>query len=221
MGFFDKLRQVFKRSASMQSDATAMLHRFEAMAPSPQPSPTELPPLAIEKDSLQLGIAAGYTGRSLRNIEDSLSRIEAQMVTKDWMTLTVKSDLEKKLDTIQGSLESIAQTTTGLPPSVREGILSEVRRIQAALQPTVKMTEVLSLIREAKEISYEDLASKAGIEISSLRGLLSLMGKRTTLIERFERGNRGWVMYREPVTAMQSDAEPKMDTKPENQEQRT
>ncbi|MFQ6120579.1 MAG: hypothetical protein ACE5KE_11945, partial [Methanosarcinales archaeon] len=42
------------------------------------------PVLEVQKDSLQLGIAAGYTGRSLKGIESSLNRIEAQMPTKDW-----------------------------------------------------------------------------------------------------------------------------------------
>lgn len=198
MGVLDKLRQIFKRSASMRSDATAM----QSDAASMEAHGSEASPISIEKDSLQLGIAAGFTGRSLRNIEDSLTRIESQMVTKDWATLNLKADLEN----IQNSLDSILSSASGLPETVRRGIVSEVDRIRTTLQPTSRMLDIISIAREVKEISYEDLAKRLGIEISSLRGLLSMMGRRISAIERFERGNKGWIKYKEPITAMQSDA---------------
>lgn len=193
MGVLDKLRQIFKRSASMQSDA----NRFEAMQSEPN--------IEIEKDSLQLGIAAGFTGRSLRNIEDSLTRIEAQMVTKDWMTLTVKGDIEQHLAEIKTSLDSITGVAASLPEEARQQIMGQVSKIRAQLQPTSRMIEMLSIIKETKEISYEDLASKLGISVSSLRGLLSMAAYRMPNIERFERKNKGWVRYKQPITAMQSD----------------
>src|SRR3990172_3081681 len=61
MGFLDKLRQVFKRSDAMQS----VSERSESIQSSTA--------VEIEPESLQLGIAAGYTGKSLRGIEDSLN----------------------------------------------------------------------------------------------------------------------------------------------------
>ena len=190
----------------MQSDAASMQQRSKSIKPKETPIEEPVTPIEIEKDSLQLGIAAGFTGRSLRNIEDSLVRIEAQMVTKDWMELTVKADLASMLVRIQSSLDSIAGSASGLPPAMRQNIMSQVERIRAELQPTSRMMDIITAVREAKELSYEDLAAKVGIEVPSLRGLLSQMAKRTSLIERFERGNKGWVRYREPIEAMQSAA---------------
>lgn len=184
----------------MQSDAK----RFEAMQSDEN--------IEIEKDSLQLGIAAGFTGRSLRNIEDSLARIEGQMVTKDWMTITVKGDLEQRLAEIQASLDSIAGAAAGLPEGTRQQIIGQVSRIRAQLQPTSRMMEMLSIVKETGEISYEDLAARLGISISSLRGLLSLASYRTPEIERFERKNKGWVRYKESSQAMQSDANQQQTT---------
>ena len=57
--------------------------------------------IRIQKDALELGLAAGYAGRSLHNIESTLERMESLMVTKDWMT--------GKLDEITNSHESNEQ----------------------------------------------------------------------------------------------------------------
>ena len=42
-------------------------------------------PEEIEKDSLQLGFAAGYTGRSIHDIHKSLERIETMMPSREWI----------------------------------------------------------------------------------------------------------------------------------------
>lgn len=57
------------------------------------------------------------------------------------------------------------------------------------------MAELISIVKEAKEISYEELARRLNIQISALRGLLSNILKRNEMIERFSIDNKGWVRY--------------------------
>lgn len=153
--------------------------------------------IEVEKDSLQLGIAAGYAGRYLKDIESSLNRIEAQMVTKDWFILQIKPDLERRLDSIQMVLDEITSIVSGSPEPIRTAILNRVSSIEQKLPLTPKMESILNTLREVKEISYEDLALKLGVQVSALRGLLSSMAKRTDKIERFEKGVSGWVKIKE------------------------
>ena len=42
--------------------------------------------ITLQKDSLGVGIAAGYATHSLRTIEASIDRLETLVVTKEWLT---------------------------------------------------------------------------------------------------------------------------------------
>jgi hypothetical protein len=178
--------------------------------------PTELsPPVELQKDSLQLGIAAGYTGRALREIESSLVRIESQIVTKDWFSnqFLVKTtellDLLKKHDEneearfeiIQNSLLSLQKTAETAPEPVKTQLFEHIKTIEGQLPLTRKMQQLVLVIKESREISYSDLATKLGISESALRGLLSTTVRRTNDLERFEKLGKGWVRYKQMIEA--------------------
>ncbi|MBI4894145.1 MAG: hypothetical protein HY833_00170 [Candidatus Aenigmarchaeota archaeon] len=63
---------------------------------------------------------------------------------------------------------------------------------------TQRMEELLSVVRESKEISFADLALKMNMDISDLRSMLSIMTKRTNMVERFRIHRVGWIRYVEP-----------------------
>jgi len=164
--------------------------------------------LTIEKDSLQLGIAAGYTGRSIRDIESSLNRIETNMVTKDWLTIKLEeaiSSYAKKQEgrflTLETTLNSLLKFFESLPVNNRmETTLKSIDTIRL----TNKMKDLVNVVKDVGEISYADLALRLNISQDALRGLLSLVARRTYEIERFERGNKGWVRYRADLLSNQS-----------------
>lgn len=179
-------------SLSLQSDSQALENQSLQSA-----SIDENKSMEIQKDSLHLGIAAGYTGRVLRDIEASLNRIETHMVTKDWMTMEVKDDLDKRLEIIQRALTGVSDIADSLPQPQRSQIIEQVQSIESNLPITPKMIKVLDILQEQKEISYDELASKLGITVSALRGLLSQMTKRTQKVSRIEKEGKGWLKLSE------------------------
>ncbi len=196
MGILDKLRQIFSYKERLIDSNQSQINQSLEHPPSEQTIP-------IEPGSLQLGIAAGYTGRSIRDIESSLNRIESQMATKDWVDIKLREAISDKLDKIISYLETISHS----------GILQEggfrdtVGRVVASEGLTPKMKSLLDVVEDADEISYSDLAIKLNISENSLRGLLSIISRRTNDIQRFEKSGRGWVRRTDSITN-QSVAEP-------------
>jgi hypothetical protein len=224
MGILDVFRRFFgkKRSTeALASEAEAIQKRFEALPSSarifektiePVPSPPSSVPeplqVALEKESLQLGVAAGYTGRSIKEIESSLSRIESNMITKDWFSLQFpnKADLstlfnkldeneQKRFEAIQSLLLSLQKTTVKVPEPIKTELITQIKEIEKQLPLSPKMEALLLVVKEFKEISYADLASKLGVSISALRGLLTNTVRRTNKIQRFSKQGKGWVKY--------------------------
>jgi hypothetical protein len=234
MSFVDRIRRIFtpkQKDEALQSASVALqsdAKRFKALQSdkiptkeeiqSPLSSSFEVQPkqIEVEKDSLQLGIAAGYTGRSIRDIESSLNRIETQMITKDWFLNqqtvtteilasigTIKLILEEhtydtraRFESIQRSLNTLVKISMQVPEPLKSTLIGEVEKIQAQLPLTPKMEEALNFIKEIKEISYSDLANRLGYkDTSGIRGLLTNMIKRTNNIQRFEKDGQGWVKY--------------------------
>jgi len=165
--------------------------------------------IEIEKDSLQLGVAAGYAGRALKEIESSLNRIESNVITKDWFTLQFKDrtpelielirnhdeNTSKKFESIAVLLESLKKTVEKAPEPIRTEILAQVKTMEAQLPATKKMQKLISIVQEKGEINYTDLAFGLDISESALRGLLSNTMKRTDKIERFTKAGKGWVRF--------------------------
>jgi hypothetical protein len=212
MGLFDRLKGLFGTKSDVKS-IESIDHRFESIQQPVQafdqvrelskpiaipistiPTNREIeesaPPYPeISQDSYQLGLAAGYTGRSIKEIESSLSRIETQMVTKDWFTVQLQlvdrriEDIERALGIIKGAIPTMEQQRAAI-----------VKRMPL----TQRMEELLSIVRESREISFADLALKMNIDISDLRSMLSIMTKRTSMVERFRIHRVGWIRYVEP-----------------------
>jgi len=210
MGFFDLLRRVFGQKAqseALQSASEAMQERFEALETPEIHEETQ--PIELQKDSLQLGIAAGYTGKSLRSIENSMVRIETQMPTKDWFELKFGESIKElanifrqheekeqlRFEALQSTLESMKAIARTAPQPIRSKLFKDIRAAESQLPLSPRMKEVLRVVKESGEISYEDIAKRLNLGISGMRGMLSNMGKRTNDIERFEKDGKGWLRY--------------------------
>jgi len=169
---------------------------------------------ALDKDSFQIGVAAGYTGKSIKEIERSLARIEAQMITKDWfnvefedltpslieMLKSVQKTLENhdlsvqtRFEAIQATVEKIESVAKKSPEPLKEDILKEIKTIKSQISLSPKMEKLINIVKSAGEIDYENLAKRLEISVSALRGLLSNVLKRTNEIERFKKARKGWV----------------------------
>ena len=171
--------------------------------------------ILLQEDSLKLGVAAGFVGRSLMDIEDHLSRISSQTVTKEWMSINlipqiknIVDDLshikqmlksheeneEQRFETVISAINNLSSLAKTLPPSYQHSILTEIKKIKES-QLTPKMKELISIVKTYGEISYEELSRKLHITQDALRGLLSRTIKLTNEIERFQKEGKGWVRY--------------------------
>jgi predicted ArsR family transcriptional regulator len=57
------------------------------------------------------------------------------------------------------------------------------------------MKKLEDIVKEAKEISYTELANRLGITESALRGFLTHCIRRGVKIQRFEKLGKGWVRF--------------------------
>ena len=206
---FEALQSIEQRFESPIESIEALEQRFKALQ-----SLTEkerLPQkLEIERDSLQLGVVAGYAGKALKEIESSLQRLEEQVPTKEWLQLNLANRLDELIKTFQthdffvkekmSSIESILlklhELAEKIPQPYKEEIGTAIKEIEEKLPLTPRMEKLIEIVREEKEISYEELAKRLGISISALRGLLSITIRRTDQIERFCKNGKGWVRFK-------------------------
>jgi DNA-directed RNA polymerase specialized sigma24 family protein len=223
VSIFGWFRKIFRKKVSenqaLISDSSAYkrLQAFEDLAKpvetkaeQAQITAEELKPSTVEiqKESLQLGVAAGYFGRSIRHIESALNRIETMMVTKDWMASQAKDmtqileilrkheeNEQKRFEIMQNILLSMQKTAKTLPYPQKEEILTQIKELEAQFPLTPKMEQILEILRETKQMSYEELSQRLGITKSGLRSLLTSMAKRTNKIKRFSKSGKGWVKY--------------------------
>jgi len=186
-----------------------------------RPKPEDEDSVELQKESLQLGVAAGYTGRAIKEIESSLNRIESQMASKDWISskignksdkslellLDVKDMLQEhdksasnRLEAIQSALNRMSNTARMIPEPIRKELLEDIASIETNLPLTPKMQELVDTVKSHNRISYGDLVRELDVTRSSLRGLISNTIKRTDEIERFSVEGKGWVRYKYPKT---------------------
>jgi len=217
MAFFDLLRRIFGKKAPSQelqptiesplessvASSVGLLEEkpvFETSSELSEPTPDD-----VLKDSFQLGLAAGYTGRSLKSIESSLTRVESQMPTKDWFSTQFEDKTPELIEILKKHEENEEKRFELLQNLLASGKLSE-RSAELILPSsfplgelllTHKMQILVSIVRESREISYKDLANRLGLTVSALRGLLSNTLIRTNNIERFRKDGKGWVRYLE------------------------
>jgi hypothetical protein len=219
MGLLQSILKLFKRKEALQLEP----ERVESFDKAHLSAPTlDEKVLQIDKEALQLGVAAGYTSRSLKNIEDSLFRIESLMVTKDLFktefqeinsqmiqTLqalqTIKQSIEEheakeqsRFEKIVGALNQLESTAYKAPEPIRKEILTQIEKIGAELPLTERMNKILDILKERREISFRELAQLLGYKhVSTVRGLISLMKRRMNQIETFRVNREGWVRLRE------------------------
>lgn len=200
MGLKDAVMRFLRRGKQDDQRFEALQSDDEALRSVDIPQYEESPgSLEIQKDSLQLGIAAGYTGKSIRNIESTLNRIDIQMATKDWVvanfqgTLDMLVSMQKNSQEHMESVRKRLENLENLVKSIEDNII--FRKSKGNELMTAKMKEALKIIELSGEISYDDLSNKLEISVSSLRGLLSVIARRTDKIMRFEKDNKGWVSF--------------------------
>ena len=204
MGLLDRLKKAFSSKSDVKA-IESIDHRFKSIEQRMEKPVEEPMPIAvstglssyeefkeetkapeIQKDSYELGLAAGYTGRSIKEIEASLGRIESQMVTKDWFTVHLQQ-LDRRVEDIERALGIIK----GAIPAIEQQKAAILKRMPL----TSRMEDLLKVVKEAGEMSFADLAIKMDLDISDLRSLLSIMTKRTNEIERYRIHRGGWVKY--------------------------
>jgi hypothetical protein len=210
MSLLEVLRQFImrKRSKALESEEKALGKSLEALEKTDQ----ALENRDTKFEEFQLGVAAGYTGRFIKEIESSLQRIESQMVTKDWFLSSFEDkapellsfirlheeEEKKRFETIVNLLHALQKDTGRIaePTKSEETIKSFQPQQSQQLPLTQKMEGLILVVKEFGEISYQDLALKLGISVSGLRGLLTQTLRRTSKIERFVRNGKGWVRYK-------------------------
>jgi hypothetical protein len=199
--FFNRSNQINQESISNQSyqSLQSLKSQNQTIISSPPENNYPQKTIEIEKDSLTLGVAAGYTGRTLKEIENSLNRIESQMITKDWYLAQEAPKIElfksmlTTLNNIQNSLNNLSIQASGLPLPIKSQINQKIEEIKTSINETEE--KILNILKEMKEISYTDLANKAGLTESGLRGILSILARKDNRIKRFKIRKRGWVKF--------------------------
>jgi DNA-binding CsgD family transcriptional regulator len=179
------------------------------------------PTISIDKESLKVGMAAGYISRSLISIEDGIERIEISMPSKEWITMNLVPKIEqvqqaiynireilmdherneeKRFEVLLEAINKLKTIAPSLPEPIKTEILSTAASLKsAALTP--KMQQILDILKERREISYQELAERLGITTDGLRGILSRMAKVCDEVERFEKDGKGWIR----IKSIQSD----------------
>lgn len=160
----------------------------------------------LEKESLQLGFAAGYTGRSIHDINAALNRIEAMMPTKDWLLIQFEKQFrhheeneERRLQTILKALESLRSLSQQAPQPLKQALIKQIDTIENKYKPSKKMLELIQLVKAYGEASFADLAEKMGLSSSGFRNLVWMTLRRTDELETFtkkEDSKRKWLRYK-------------------------
>jgi len=210
MAILDHLKKIFCKKSAIQSES--INHSINQSLNQSEEKPQ---PIELERESLQIGIAAGYTGRSIKEIESSLVRIESQMASKEWFIaqfgdpkkiiellesirdiLKTHDDLTMKhFEVIESSLSSLQGIAKKAPEPIRTEMLNQLNIIESNLPLTPKMRQLEDIVKNVGEISYAELANRLGITESALRGFLTQCIRRGVKIQRFEKLGKGWVRF--------------------------
>jgi len=191
MGLVKKLKRLFA-SQSIQIDSKSNRNR------------RRIDSKLLNEDSqesgeyFKLGLAAGYTGKSIKSIEESLNRIESLVATKDWF----KKELQPLFSELNENLKEIKILMEKNQNSQKVDLKSPLQRI------TPKMKQMISIVKGEGVISYSDLSKKMDITIDSLRGLLSRTVIETDDIARFQKDKQGWVKYIKDSDSIDAESNP-------------
>jgi hypothetical protein len=231
MGIWDPILKLFRKKSVEESITQSQLNQKsiteESFKNQSINQESESLTSTIHPESLQLGIAAGFTGRTLRDIESSLERIESMMISKDWFKSefqtmfiqnlqSIKQLIEthdekeqKRFENILENLGTLREKAKLAPEPLKKEILTEIEKIEVQLPLQPRMMRVITAIKEAGEITYEDLATKLNISQDCLRGLISIICKKDPNLKRIRKlpSKKIWLKYstnQSPITQNQS-----------------
>jgi len=212
---FEWFKRLFKNNQALDSSGQASTQTNEQSS------------IEFDKESVQLGIAAGYTGRSIHDINSTLNRIETVMPSKDWLTMQLSDHFrnheeseQRRFETLVNALSSLHSISLEVPEPIKTRLLDKINLAEQNLGLSDRMKELVQLVRYSGEASYKDLTQKMGLTDSGFRSLLSMTMKRTIELEKFERNNKSYLRYRshEVQSIKQTNAE-NAENKPTNQEE--
>ncbi len=166
--------------------------------------------IRLQKDALELGLAAGYAGHSLKSIEGSLERLESMTLTKQWaeayllpLLKSIDDNEQKRFETLLSVLTHLRDASYKMPKDVQLALEKPIIDIEKEVSKSPKLTpqtqKLFSLLKEVGEISYSDLYKRMGMESEDgLRGFLSVVEQKTGIIERFEKegSRKKWVRFK-------------------------
>ena len=164
--------------------------------------------LEFDKESIQLGLAAGYTGRTIHDINSALNRIETIMPSKDWLLIQFEEHFrrheeneQRRLEALLTALNSLRSISLEAPEPFKTKILDEIKIIESSLELSKRMKELIQLVKYSGEATYADLAKKMGITQSAFRSLLSMTMLRTNELEKIERNNKKYLRHNKQTSA--------------------
>ncbi len=163
-------------------------------------------PAEIQKDSLQLGFAAGYTGRSIHDINSSLNRIETMMPSKDWLVIELEKQSKQLEEGSQRRFQATIEALGSLrflsgqaPEPLKTQLLDKIEVIESRYAPSGRMKELIQLVKLAGEASFKDFAKKMDLSDSGFRTMVMMTLPRTNEIEKFNKGGKErWLRYKRP-----------------------
>ncbi|MEM5874808.1 MAG: winged helix-turn-helix transcriptional regulator [Candidatus Aenigmatarchaeota archaeon] len=206
---------------SIQSDQKSIQSEDNTRATQSFQTSTNLATLLEEKEKeLPTGIIIGYTSKTLKNIEEGILRLEKSLPDKEWLKAELNEYFTKvieslkialkaidehesrsnlRYESIESALNRIEEIALSLKESTqKEQIIREISEIRKNMPLSPRMQQILEMLKEKKEMSYEEIAQSIGISVSALRGLLSEMCRRTDMVERFEKDGKGWLRFKSP-----------------------
>lgn len=179
----------------------------------------ELTPSDLEKESLQLGFAAGYTGRSIHDINAALNRIETILPSKDWLLIQLEELLrrqeegeQRRLGIVLEALTSLRSLSSKAPEPLKGQLLDTISIVESKFEPTRRMKELIQLVKLTGQASFKDLATKMDLTGSGFRSLVMMTLPRTNELEKFTVGKEKWLKHRSSsVSDVQTDV-PSVET---------
>lgn len=188
MGFFEKIKKLLLRKSYQTETFISESQNKDNAESLNEGSNSKTESIYYqEKEIIDERFMYGYLLKTLKSIEDSLKRIEYNMITKDWasLNLTEKKDLNDLLNKLEEKIENFRLIVpTALSASSRSS--SRVNEI---------IKKAIEIIKNKKEIGYDDLAKELGISSSYLRAIASLIEMNSNEIKRIIKDKKGFFMY--------------------------
>ena len=196
---FNWFKRLFQKSDSLDS-LTRITHSNELTHSTHSLANKE--DITLQKDALELGLAAGYAGRSLKVIETSLERLESIVISKDWanqellpLIRSIDINEQRRFESLVSIINSIGKVAERSPTNLRQELLTISKQLEEHGNLTKRMVRLISAVKETGEISYTDLANKLNMTEDGLRSLVSIVCRKTNELQRLKKDEKTWVKY--------------------------